>query len=119
MQSGRGNALSSRECTRLPRLLCTHAYVSPHLTSALSLGPSFPPSPPPQGGIVYHVFFPYQNLVITIGLVYAVLAPIILPLVLIYSMVGYLVWKHQVGGSQHGRLGCLPRWHPTCYHPTN
>ncbi|CAI5519916.1 unnamed protein product [Closterium sp. Naga37s-1] len=49
-----------------------------------------------QGGINYHIFFPYQNLVITIGLVYAVIAPIILPFVCFYSCVGYLVWKHQI-----------------------
>ncbi|CAI7870355.1 unnamed protein product [Closterium sp. NIES-53] len=49
-----------------------------------------------QGGINYHIFFPYQNLVITIGLVYAVIAPIILPFVCFYSCIGYLVWKHQI-----------------------
>eukprot|EP00271_Cylindrocystis_brebissonii_P001282 TRINITY_DN11596_c0_g1_i1.p1 TRINITY_DN11596_c0_g1~~TRINITY_DN11596_c0_g1_i1.p1 ORF type:complete len:792 (-),score=185.91 TRINITY_DN11596_c0_g1_i1:440-2740(-) len=49
-----------------------------------------------EGGILYHVFIPYQNLVITFGMVYAVIAPLILPFVLLYSLIGYVVWKHQV-----------------------
>lgn len=48
------------------------------------------------GRISYHVFVPYQNLVITFGLVFAVLAPLILPFVLIYSIVGNIVWRHQI-----------------------
>lgn len=46
---------------------------------------------------MYHVYFPYQNLIITLGLVYVVLAPLVLPVVLVYSLVGYFVFKHQVG----------------------
>jgi len=52
------------------------------------------------GGIVYHVYFPYQNLIITLGLVCVVLAPLVLPVVLVYSLVGYFVFEHQVGGMR-------------------
>ena len=49
-----------------------------------------------QGGILYHVFMPYQNLVICFGVVFAVIAPLILPFCLLYSIIGFFVWKHQI-----------------------
>eukprot|EP00850_Spirogloea_muscicola_P008482 SM000045S16227 [mRNA] locus=s45:330732:335928:- [translate_table: standard] len=49
-----------------------------------------------QGGINFLFFMPYQNLIITFGVVFAVIAPFILPFTLLYSCIGYMVWKHQV-----------------------
>eukprot|EP00897_Mesotaenium_endlicherianum_P005704 jgi/Mesen1/5161/ME000256S04348 len=46
------------------------------------------------GGIAYHIFMPYQNLVVTFGLVFAVIAPLILPFVILYSCIGYIFVDH-------------------------
>lgn len=46
--------------------------------------------------MAYHVIVGYQNLVMTFGIVYAVINPLILPCTLVYAFVGYFIWKHSV-----------------------
>ena len=46
--------------------------------------------------MAYHVIVGYQNLVMTFGIVYAVINPLILPCSLAYAFVGYFIWKHSV-----------------------
>ena len=54
-----------------------------------------------QNGMAYHVFVGYQNLVMTFGIVYAVINPLILPCSLVYALVGYFIWKHSVSVHSH------------------
>ena len=47
--------------------------------------------------MAYHVFIGYSNLIMTFGIVYAVISPLILPFSLLYCLIAYCTWKHEVG----------------------
>jgi hypothetical protein len=57
-------------------------------------------------GFPYYRVVPIVSLAVLIGMVYAVIAPLLLPILVIYFLLGYAVFINQVASSSVNKASC-------------